>query len=154
MGEITFPGEENTTWLSNAKWSAMKIWIQVPLYALNRLYLRIYMYLHVYKYAFDNNQWQKKPHRLEEEWGRYMGGFEGRQGRGKCSKNLKSKNIKVYHLKFKNKERKDMFIEHFVTSMNLYDNYYRQSRSKASSSLWDQETWTDCISVRSYKIST
>lgn len=41
-----------------------------------------------------------------------------------------------------------MFIEHFVMSMKLYDNYdsnYRQSRSEASSSLWNQGNWTDCI---------
>lgn len=38
----------------------------------------------------------KGSQRFEEEWGRYMGGFEGRQERGKCNK------IIILKVKYKN----------------------------------------------------
>lgn len=47
MGEMTFPKEEYTNWLSSAKGPALKTRIQVVLYRLNVLYLRIYMDMHI-----------------------------------------------------------------------------------------------------------
>lgn len=51
MGEVTFPREEYTTWLSNAKGPALKICIQVISYRLNVLYIRIYMDVHIYMHV-------------------------------------------------------------------------------------------------------
>ena len=42
-GEVVFPREEHTIWLSSANQSALKTYIQVTLYGLNKLYVGTYM---------------------------------------------------------------------------------------------------------------
>lgn len=48
VGELAFPREEHTTWLSNTKGTALKTYIQVTLYRLKRTYMYVYKYVHVY----------------------------------------------------------------------------------------------------------
>lgn len=43
-GEIAFPREEHTKWLSNSKGSALTMYVEVTLYRLNGLY--VYTHTH------------------------------------------------------------------------------------------------------------
>lgn len=53
-GELAFPREQYTTWLSSTKGSALKTYIQLTR-RLGRFYLINQEYLYLYMYACNNN---------------------------------------------------------------------------------------------------
>lgn len=65
MGEVVFPREGHTNWLSSAKRSALKTYMQVASYYIRNIYL--YTYIHTIAISL------KGGHKLEGEWERVHG---------------------------------------------------------------------------------
>jgi hypothetical protein len=70
VGEIAFPKEERTNWLSNTnKWSTLKIYIPVTLYRHRMLHLLIYMCTHIHtKISTEKKRNLKEQERVKRKF--------------------------------------------------------------------------------------